>query len=89
MRKIVLIIAAIIVFAARSNAEIISGTNADGSSNYAVSIGNDDCFATAQIGEYSGVSISCGKFALSGYYNSPTEPIAPNMPSGIRRGGQS
>jgi hypothetical protein len=64
----------------------IPGTDADGSNNYAVSIGNDDCFATFQTGDYFGASAICGSIDVSAFLVSnlpkPQELILPSFRRG-------
>jgi hypothetical protein len=76
--KLIVLIAFFMIVLRQNGALLfIPGTNADGSNNYAVSIGNDDCYVTFQTGDYFGVVSSCELF-----YNPPKTqgPILPSFP---------
>jgi len=64
----------------------IPGTDADGSDNIAVSVGNDDCYATFQTGDYFGLRAACGQVNISVFYvSNPPKAQDPILPS-FRRG---
>jgi hypothetical protein len=79
IRRIIWTVLLLIVLQKNDMLHSIPGTDADGSNNYAISIGNDDCFVTAQSGDSLGIYSFCEPFP------NPPKAQDPILPS-FRRG---